>query len=51
MDERLSFLVPLRGGLFRWCLAEGLRLVKPLNLMAQGRYQDPTGSWFPAVRY
>jgi ribosomal protein S18 acetylase RimI-like enzyme len=51
VDERLSFLVPLRSGLFRWCLEEGLRLVKPLNLMAQGRYQEPTGSWFPSVRY
>ena len=51
VDEQLSFLVPLRSGLFRWCLEEGLRLVKPLNLMAQGRYQEPTGSWFPSVRY
>ena len=42
--ERLSFLVPLRSGLLRWCLEEGLRLVKPLNLMAQGRYQEPAGS-------
>jgi GNAT superfamily N-acetyltransferase len=50
-DEPLSFLVPLRSGLLRWCLEEGLRLVKPLNLMAQGRYQEPTGSWFPSVRY
>ena len=51
VDEPLSFLVPLRSDLFRWCLEEGLRLVKPLNLMAQGRYQEPTGSWFPSVRY
>ena len=51
LDERLSFLVPLRSGLLRWCLEEGLRLVKPLNLMAQGRYQEPAGSWFPSVRY
>jgi GNAT superfamily N-acetyltransferase len=50
-DKPLSFLVPLRSGLLRWCLDEGLRLVKPLNLMAQGRYQEPRGSWFPSVLY
>jgi ribosomal protein S18 acetylase RimI-like enzyme len=50
-DEPLSLLVPLRSDLFLWCLDEGLRLVKPLNLMARGRYQEPAGSWFPSVRY
>jgi len=50
-DEPLSLLVPLRSALLRWCLEEGLRLVKPLNLMAQGRYHKPRGSWFPSVRY
>ena len=51
VDEPLAFLVPLRTGLFRWCLEEGLRLVKPMNLMAVGEYQDPRGSWFPSVVY
>jgi hypothetical protein len=51
VDEPLAFLVPLRSGLFRWCLAEGLRLVKPMNLMALGEYQEPRGSWFPSVLY
>jgi ribosomal protein S18 acetylase RimI-like enzyme len=51
VEEPLSFLVPLRGGLFRWCLEEGLRLVKPLNLMARGSYEEPTGAWFPSVLY
>jgi predicted N-acetyltransferase YhbS len=50
-EEPLAFLVPLRSGLFRWCLQEGLRLVKPMNLMAIGEYQDPKGSWFPSVLY
>jgi GNAT superfamily N-acetyltransferase len=47
----IAFLVPLRSGLFRWCLGEGLRLVKPMNLMALGEYQEPRGSWFPSVLY
>jgi GNAT superfamily N-acetyltransferase len=51
VDEPLSFLVPLRTGLFRWCLEERLRLVKPMNLMAMGEYREPQGSWFPSVLY
>jgi len=47
----VSFLVPLRSPLFGWCLDEGLRLVKPMNLMALGEYQEPRGSWFPSVLY
>ncbi len=49
VEEPIELLVPLRSGLFRWCLAEGLRLVKPVNLMALGEYQEPRGSWFPSV--
>jgi predicted N-acetyltransferase YhbS len=51
VEQALAFLVPLRSGLFRWSLQEGLRLVKPMNLMAIGEYQDPEGSWFPSVLY
>ena len=51
VEEQLAFLVPLRSGLFRWCLEEGLRLVKPMNLMALGDYRDPQGGWFPSVLY
>jgi hypothetical protein len=51
VEEPLAFLVPLRSGLFRWCLEEGLRLVKPMNLMALGDYRDPQGGWFPSVLY
>ena len=51
VDEPLAFLVPLRTGLFRWCLEEGLRLLKPMNLMALGEYQEPHGAWLPSVLY
>jgi predicted N-acetyltransferase YhbS len=51
VEEPLAFLVPLRSGLFRWCLQEGLRLAKPMNLMALGEYREPSGSWFPSVLY
>ena len=49
--EPLAFLVPLRSPLFRWSLSEGLRLVKPMNVMAMGEYHEPRGSWFPSVLY
>jgi GNAT superfamily N-acetyltransferase len=49
--EPLSLLVPLRSNLVRWCLHEGLRLLKPMNLMALGEYREPRGSWFPSVLY
>jgi predicted N-acetyltransferase YhbS len=51
LDDPIAFLVPLRSDLFRWSLEEGLRLVKPMNLMALGEYQEPRGSWFPSVLY
>ena len=51
VEDPLAFLVPLRSGLFRWGLGEGLRLVKPMNLMAMGEYQPPQASWFPSVLY
>ncbi len=51
VDGPLSLLVPLRSPLFRWGLGEGLRLVKPMNLMALGEYQEPRGSWYPSVLY
>ena len=51
VDEPLAILVPLRSGLFHWCLAEGLRSLKPMNLMTMGSYQEPQGSWFSSVLY
>ncbi len=50
-DDPLSILVPLRSALFHWCLAEGLRSLKPMNLMTLGSYQEPRGSWFSSVVY
>lgn len=49
VEEPIELLVLLRSGLFRWCLGENLRLVKPVNLMALGEYWEPRGSWFPSV--
>ena len=51
-DEPVSLLLPIRqASLFRWCLAEGLRIVKPMLLMGIGFYQEPAGAWFPSVFY
>lgn len=51
-DEPLRMLLPVRqAGLFRWCLAEGLRVVKPMNLMSLGEYREPAGSWFSSVLF
>ena len=47
-----SFLLPARqAGLFRWCLAEGLRVTKPMTYMAIGEYPEPSGCWIPSVLY
>ena len=47
-----SFLLPTRqGGLFRWCLSEGLRALKPMTYMAIGAYREPHGCWIPSVLY
>jgi predicted N-acetyltransferase YhbS len=48
----LSFLLPTRQAeLFRWCLRAGLRVVKPMTLMALGRYHEPAGCHLPSVHY
>lgn len=50
--ESWSFLVPTRqASFFRWCLGEGLRVVKPMTLMAMGEYLEPRGCYFPSVSY
>jgi hypothetical protein len=52
MLDPLNFIVPLRQAeLFRWCLDQGLRLVKPMNMMATGLYQEPRGCFFPSAIY
>jgi ribosomal protein S18 acetylase RimI-like enzyme len=48
----LALLVPIRRSeFFRWCLSEGLRVLKPMTLMSLGEYRDPTGAWYPSVEY
>lgn len=50
--EVLCFHLPVRyASLFRWCLQEGLRALKPLAVMAIGDYQQPAGCCFPSYLY
>lgn len=50
--EPLAMLVPARqASFFRWCLREGLRVLKPMTLMTRGMYQEPNGCYFPSVLY
>jgi GNAT superfamily N-acetyltransferase len=47
-----GILVPSRnGGLFRWCLANGLLVTQTLTLMTRGLYNEPAGAWMPSVLY
>ena len=47
-----GFLVPTRNGdLFRWCLANGLRVTQPLTLMSLGLYNEPNGVFLPSVLF
>jgi predicted N-acetyltransferase YhbS len=48
----LTLLVPIRRAeFFRWCLAQGLRVIKPMTLMSMGEYREPTGAFYPSVGY
>ena len=50
--EQLSMLVPIRrAALFRWCLSQGLRVVKPMTLMSTGEYQEPKTAFWPSVQF
>ncbi len=50
--QPLFFLLPTRqADLFRWCLSQGLRVVKPMTLMAMNEYQEPRGCYLPSVLY
>lgn len=52
VGEPLAFHLPSRqGSLLRWCLAEGLRIEKPLTLMALGEYHEPGGCYFVSGVY
>jgi len=47
-----GFLLPVRNGeMMRWCLAQGLRVVKTMTLMTIGLYNEPEGAWLPSVLY
>jgi predicted N-acetyltransferase YhbS len=47
-----GILVPSRNSaLFRWCLANGLRVVQPMTLMTLGLYNEPSGAWLPSVLF
>ena len=47
-----GFLLPTRNAdLFRWCLAQGLRVVQPMTLLSRGLYQKPVGAFLPSVLY
>jgi GNAT superfamily N-acetyltransferase len=47
-----GILVPSRNSeLFRWCLANGLRVVQPMTLMSLGLYNEPRGAFLPSVLY
>jgi hypothetical protein len=50
--QSISFLIPLRrAGLFRWCLTQGFRAIRPMTLMTIGEYCEPRGSYIPSVLY
>lgn len=50
--QPLSLLLPTRQtDLLRWCLKKGMRVVKPMTLMAMGEYQEPRISHLPSVGY
>jgi len=45
-----GILVPSRNSeLFRWCLANGLRVVEPMTLMSLGLYNEPKGAFLPSI--
>ena len=51
-EQPLSLLLPTRQtSLFRWCLKNGMRVLKPMTLMAMGEYHEPRGSYLPSVGY
>ena len=47
-----GILIPTGNGeLFRWCLANNLRVVAQATLMTIGLYNEPAGAWLPSVLY
>lgn len=49
-NKPLALLVPTRQANFhRWCLSHGMRMLKPMSLMAMGQYQEPRGCFYTSV--
>lgn len=47
-----GILIPTRNAeLFRWCLANNMRVLQPMTLMTIGMYQEPTGAYLPSVLF
>jgi predicted N-acetyltransferase YhbS len=47
-----GMLLPSRNGeVFRWCLANGLRMVQPMTLMSLGLYNEPRGAFIPSILF
>ncbi len=47
-----GFLLPTRNAeLFRWCLAQGLRMIQPLTLMSLGQYTEPASPFLPSILF
>jgi predicted N-acetyltransferase YhbS len=47
-----GILVPTRNAaLFRWCLANGLRVIEPMTLMTIGIYNEPAGAYLPSILF
>ncbi|HEY3739196.1 MAG TPA: GNAT family N-acetyltransferase [Bryobacteraceae bacterium] len=47
-----GILVPSRNNaLFRWCLANGLRVLQPMTYMTTGLYNEPAGAWLPSISF
>jgi predicted N-acetyltransferase YhbS len=50
--QPISFILPTRQtSLFRWCLKQSMRVIKPMTLMAMGEYHEPRGCYLPSVGY
>ena len=50
--EPLSLILPTRQAtLFRWCLKNGMKAIKPMTLMSMGEYHEPRGCYLPSVGY
>jgi predicted N-acetyltransferase YhbS len=47
-----GILIPSRNNaLFRWCIANSLRVVQPMTLMTAGLYNEPAGAWLPSILF